>query len=110
MKKHRITSSREAVPAKGQHTMPCIDCPWERSAIPGWLGGGSVEEWLECAHSDELVDCHALTGAQCAGIAIYRANVAKVPRTAAVLRLPANPKTVFAIPDEFRSHHERKLK
>jgi hypothetical protein len=105
--KRRLISSAEAVPAKGQHKKPCSDCPWARTALNGWLGGVSIEQWLADARSDASVECHTLTGAQCAGMSIYRANTAKLPRDPNVLRLPANPKTVFRNADEFMEHHKK---
>jgi hypothetical protein len=101
----KCISSDEAVPAKSQHTRPCSDCPWARTALHGWLGGNTSEEWIMFAHGEVHVECHALTGVQCAGIAIYRRNVGKLPRDMALLRLPADRETVFASPQEFREHH-----
>ena len=101
-----ITSSDEAVPAFDQHTTPCHDCPWRRQALPGWLGGSTVEDWLLEAHSDATIPCHVYSGAQCAGSAIYRRNVAKNPRDPEVLVLGVDKITVFANPSEFREHHE----
>jgi hypothetical protein len=46
-----------------------------------------------------------LIGAQCAGAAIYRANVAKNTRSDQTLRLPKDPKMVFNTPFEFWDHH-----
>lgn len=105
MTQRRLISSDEAVQAKVQHSIPCSDCPWARTALNGWLGGASIDDWLFTAHRDHLVDCHTLRGAQCAGIAIYRRNVCK--RTdPPILSLPADAERVFATPMEFRAHHE----
>ena len=103
----RLISSEEAIPARGQHKRPCSDCPWSRKAINGWLGENSAQEWIGFAHGESLVDCHALTGAQCAGLATYRANVAKSPRDPQQLKLPANRAAVFASPKEFLEHHAK---
>lgn len=73
---------------KTQHTKPCSDCPWRRKAIPGWLGTAQEnadeiakpQEWLDRAHGEVVVECHTNLSCQCAGISIYRANMAKVPR------------------------------
>lgn len=105
----QLISSEEAVRTKCQHKTPCSDCPWARTAINGWLGGLSVDEWLQRAHSDETVECHALIGAQCAGLAIYRANVAKSARNPQVLKLPRDTDKVFGY-GEFRTHHEAPFK
>lgn len=103
----QLISSDDAVQAKGQHTTPCSDCPWSRKALNGWLGGASIDDWLRTAHSDHRVDCHALQGAQCAGLAIYRSNVAKSVMPG-VLKLPKDIVKVFGY-GEFRTHHEAPL-
>ena len=108
-KQTQLISSDQAVKAKKQHTKPCSDCPWARTALPGWLGGGKIEDWLMRVHSEELIMCHTLIGAQCAGASIYRANVCKVPKSPDRLRLPSNTKLVF-VWDEFKQHHNKKLK
>ena len=105
MTRKQLISSREAVQAKAQHKKPCSDCPWSRQALNGWLGGTSADEWVRTAHSDAHVACHTLKGAQCAGIAVYRANVVKTPRDPSVLRLPADHTAVFSSPMEFTAHH-----
>lgn len=105
MKRRVLVSSDEAVPATRQHTKPCGDCPWRRDALPGWTGGLTPETWIRGAHGDEQIDCHTLTGAQCAGAAIYRANVCKRPRNPETLRLPADRDHVFESPTEFLEHH-----
>jgi hypothetical protein len=107
VKQRKLISSSEAVPAKCQHTSPCSDCPWSREALPGWLGGPSADEWLKRAHGEEVIDCHTLRGAQCAGAAIYRANVCKRTRHPQALRLPADREAVFATPQEFKQYHEQ---
>lgn len=67
------------------------------------------------AHSDEPVACHltitdeddtdAMT--TCSGAAIYRSNVAKVPRGVPIIhKLPADSELVFSSPIQFRRHHE----
>lgn len=96
-----MTNSEEAVTGKRQHTAPCHDCPMRRTAIPGWLGGASAEEYRRLCHSDEAVDCHAIRNTQCAGVAIYRTNVVK----SAAFRLPADHEAVFSNPMEFVEWH-----
>lgn len=54
--------------------------------------------------SDEAPEC----AKQCAGLAIYRANVCKKPRDRSILTLPADREAVFAAPSEFRHHHTTK--
>lgn len=93
-----------------QHTSPCKECPWRRASMPGWLGEQySPEEFRAIAHSDSRFPCHRTIGKkeelQCAGMAIYRANVIKRPRDPAILILPVDREKVFATPDEFVTHH-----
>lgn len=102
----QLISSDEAVPAEGQHTAPCADCPWARTSLKGWLGGPSADDWLREAHGDHEIPCHVLRGAQCAGAATYRRNVRKLSVNPGVLLLGVDRVTVFATPDEFRRHHE----
>lgn len=105
MTRRQLIASDEAVPATRQHTTPCGDCPWARTALPGWLGGLTADAWLAGAHGDDTIECHTLTGAQCAGAATYRANVCKLPRAKDALRLPADREHVFADRAEFLAHH-----
>lgn len=53
--------------------------------------------------------CHTLRGPQCAGTAIYRANVVK-STLPGVLSLPQNKQTVFATPQEFVEYHTHGMK
>ena len=94
-----------------QITKPCEDCPFRRIAIAGWLAGQSPADYCQMAHSDDVIQCHTklMDGepVQCAGVAIYRANVAKrceLPN----IKLPADRKSVFASPSEFLEYHSRK--
>jgi hypothetical protein len=96
-----MTNSDEAPVGKVQHTQPCHDCPMRRKSIPGWLGGSTPEEYRNLAHSDALVDCHAIRNTQCAGMAIYRRNVVK----RALFVLPADHEAVFSTPMEFVAWH-----
>ncbi len=101
----QLITSDEASEGKDQITQPCSDCPWARAALRGWLGGHSVDDWLEAVQSDARIDCHALNGIECAGAAIYRDNICKLPRDLDVLRLDGDTERVFDGPAEFRQHH-----
>jgi hypothetical protein len=48
--------------------------------------------------------CHCTTNRQCAGIAIYRRNVAKLPRPPNLV-LQADREKVFASRQQFTEHH-----
>lgn len=107
-KRRQLLTTDDAVPAVQQHAAPCSDCPWARTALRGWLGGLDPKTWVEDARSDAVIQCHVLIGAQCAGVAIYRANICKRPRPGSGnITLPANRVTVFATPMEFLNHHKR---
>lgn len=108
---HHLTLASDATPIARQHTKPCHDCPWRRECLPGWLGGATPDEWLACVHGEARIDCHAHvmadgSGAQCAGVAIYRGNVCKSMRDKRIMVLPADRERVFATPMEFKAHHE----
>lgn|ERR1041384_3997814 len=109
----RLVCGEEAEIATRQPTEPCPDCPFSRQSLSGWLGNLTVDEWIRSAHGESVIDCHALvskSGAafQCAGAAIYRANIAKKcwPQTGA-LELPRNKIKVFTSPMEFQEHHTK---
>lgn len=101
----RLITSDEAVKAKGQHRRPCSDCPWARKSLRGWLGSATPDEWLKEAHGEARIECHTRDRAQCAGAAIYRANVCKSVRDPKAFRLPPDSVRVFATPSEFAEHH-----
>lgn len=104
----QLVSSDEATTSEVQHRTPCADCPWARTALNGWLGGNTADEWLQMAHSETLVPCHVIENQQCAGIAIYRRNVMRLPHHP-LLILDADKTKVFATPNEFLEHHAKPL-
>lgn len=108
--KRKFITTEEAIRTKLQHKKPCADCPFARTAINGWLGGNTPEEFLTVAHFDGRIDCHSTTNQQCAGAAIYRANVCKQVIDPNILELEFNKEIVFATPTEFLNHHKQKLK
>lgn len=107
MKRRQLISIEDGYESPVQHTQPCSDCPMDRKSLPRWLGGHTADEYVRLAHSDHVVDCHVITNQQCAGMAIYRANVIKrcdPPN----LRLPKDTEKVFATPMEFLAHHKER--
>lgn len=109
----KLTIASESEPTMAQHRIPCVDCPWRRKAIPGWLGALSAQEWLAEAHGEARIDCHTLKKAywpkeqwQCAGAAIFRGHVCKLPKHPLALQLPPNKK-VFRGDSEFLAHHAK---
>lgn len=108
--KRRLVTGDDAIPTRAQHRKPCADCPFARTALSGWLGDDTVEGWISSVHGEARIECHCTTNQQCAGAAIYRANVHKQCRDASHLRLPANTKLVFASAAEFAEHHNQQGK
>jgi len=104
--KRKLIDSTQATPAPRQITKPCSDCPWARDALNGWHGGNTIDEWLAFAHSETHIECHVHPNVQCAGAAIYRSNVGKLPRDRGLLMLPEDRAMCFASPREFTEHHE----
>lgn len=105
----RCVTSDEAVRTQRQHRKPCADCPFAKTALNGWLGGETIEDWLQCIHTDTIINCHCTTNQQCAGAAIYRANVFKRVRSAEALALPPDDgKLVFSDDNAFRKHHSQR--
>lgn len=102
----QLLSHHDAKPRKKQHTSPCSDCPFARKSLKGWLGRLTPEQWIQAVHGEALIDCHTVSNQQCAGAAIYRANVCKVPRSDEQLRLPSNKILVFSSIAEFLYHHK----
>lgn len=102
----KLLTYHDAKPRKTQHKHPCSDCPFRRDAIPGWLAGESPEWWMQLAHGEGSSECHT-SDKQCAGLAVYRANVCKSPRDESALRLPKDPIVVFSSRQEFITHHNR---
>lgn len=101
----RFVSDDQAEPAKRQHRKPCADCPFARTALKGWLGNPSLEDWVQMVHGEHYINCHCTTNRSCAGAAIFRANVLKICRDPKHLRLPPNKTLVFASTQEFVKHH-----
>lgn len=57
--------------------------------------------------SDGRIDCHTKVPMQCAGSAIFRSNICKVPRSREILQgLPSDRIRVFSTPQEFLNHHQ----
>lgn len=94
---------------------PCNECPWRRDSRPGHLGPYSAQEWANAAHGESPIACHETIKhedqdwselRQCAGMAIFRANIFKSPRHPKVARAKRDEETVFSWDDEFIAHHE----
>jgi hypothetical protein len=89
--------------------------------MPGWLGAGSPESFIDCMNRDEPLPCHQTidyddpdwlakwsaqeTGSMCAGALIFMANKMQRPRTRGFPTLPQDETVVFANTLEFVRHH-----
>lgn len=105
-KPRQLLTADQAITVKTQHRSPCSDCPFARKSLAGWLGRLSPQAWMQIIFGDGRVDCHTRVPMQCAGSAIFRANICKVPRDQTVLQdLKVDTIRVFATPEEFISHH-----
>lgn len=105
--KNKMTAhNKRRKKVRHQHSSPCKDCPFARTAVAGWLGAYSPDQYIAFAHSDHNIECHVINGPQCAGAAIYRANTFKRVELP-LLTLPRDTETVFATPMEFLAHHRQ---
>lgn len=100
---------------------PCSDCPFRRKAMPGWLGAGSPESFLDCMQRDEPLPCHQTIdyddprwlekwsaqedGSICAGALIFMANKMQRPRSREFPTMPSDKDAVFSNSLEFVRHH-----
>lgn len=95
---------------------PCETCPWRRDAAPGALGGSHPFKYIGQVHGPFWLPCHNSPGysndcrnpqhRQCAGAAIFRANIGVSESLPEQLdRLPADREAVLSTPVEFLAHH-----
>ena len=102
---------------------PCNDCPFRKTALPGWLGDDTPEGFMATTMADHPMPCHQTVnydrpgwkteiadGRQpkarlCAGALIFFSNIAKLSRDPSRPRLPADRETVFTSPQSFIDHH-----
>lgn len=98
---------------------PCKDCPFSKSVKPGGLGGSDPAVYVGQGHGPFYLPCHKTCDftdpnwkdnvsdpKQCAGAAIYRANIERdelFPES--LLRLPKDD-SVFGSPEELYAHHK----
>lgn len=99
---------------------PCRECPMRRKSLPGWLGAATPKRFIASVLADIEMPCHMTvdyekpnwreeiekTGRQCAGVAVFFANICKMSHAKDRARLPADPKNVFTMAEEFVLHHE----
>lgn len=70
------------------------------------MGQAHGEFFLPCHMKYKDGNKHNIGNPQCAGAAIYRANVFKSPKSVMLLVLPADTEKVFASPAEFIAYHK----
>lgn len=100
------------------YTKPCNECPWRRVHPAGWLGGYSVDAFLEQVQRDgPPLPCHKTIPengsktepSMCAGALIFMKNSCKSSRHPgygdARRRVERDIEAVFQWPHEFREHH-----
>lgn len=103
-----------------QHTSPCSGCPFRRDIKPGELGGSPAETyvgqivlpfWLPCHMSPNYQgkESKATEVCQCAGAAIFRANIGIVPPRP-LLALPRDTDKVFSTLADFYAHHKSMMR
>lgn len=106
-----------------QHIKACKSCPFSRQCEPGELGGSPVETYIGQSMGPFFLPCHACAGykgneqtlddglPQCAGAAIFRANIGRDEvMPGALLKLFAGSDVnVFASMQEFIKHHAPEL-
>jgi hypothetical protein len=97
---------------------PCVNCPWSPKVKPGALGGSEPQVFLGQAFGPFILPCHKAcdfndpewkgkmdTTPQCAGAAMFRANVGMSPMLPAEIhKLPRSSKA-FSRPEDFLGHH-----
>ncbi len=103
-----------------QITTPCDQCPLRRDRPPGLksLGYSPPEVYIGQAVGRFWVPCHKTyepgvhpkaqmphNTAQCAGMAIYRANCGIPAKDDGILELPPDKELVFGSHEEFHAHH-----
>lgn len=99
---------------------PCKECAFRRDSTPGFLGGSPTETFVGQVFGPFVIPCHCACDfedpnwkdkvfetPQCAGTAIFRANLGLdrvLPQQ--LHKLPADHDLVFSNPAEFMAHHK----
>ena len=106
-----------------QHTKACSSCPFSKQCLPGDLGGSPVETYVGQSVGPFFLPCHSCNGykgndstdmskhPQCAGAAIFRANIGRaelMPGPLLQLFADSDPH-VFDSMEEFIAHHRPDL-
>ncbi len=99
----------------------CNDCPFRRKAMPGWLGAGSPESFIDCMQRDEPLPCHQTIdyddphwlakwmkqreGNMCAGALTFMANKIQRPHDPSFPTADKDHENVFSNSVEFVRYH-----
>lgn len=99
-----------------QHTSPCSECCFRRDIKPGLLGGSPPQTYIGQTQGPFWIPCHCPAdyadkdteygSPECAGSAIYRANLGidgVMPE--GILKLPPDKEKCFSSHAEFLAHH-----
>jgi hypothetical protein len=98
---------------------PCKDCPYSKTVIPGALGGSDPEVYIGQGHGPFWLPCHKTCDftdpnwkkdtsvQQCAGAAIYRANIDRAFLMPISLQKLEQSDLAFGSPEELYAHHKQ---
>lgn len=119
-------SSFRPISLTGALKEPCVECPFRRTALPGWLGDHKTsQEIIEMIRFDGFFPCHMKVTAladriaweeavvrapHCAGALAFMNNTHKLsrdPGTAFLQGLMGKRDDCFASDAEMREHHGR---
>lgn len=108
--------------SKRDPKVPCKECAFSRAVEPGCLGGSEPEVYIGQSFAPFAIPCHCHCDfsdpdwkskagpgetPQCAGVAIFRANIgAKGVLPKALTYLDVNNDLVFSDPVQFLAHHK----
>lgn len=101
---------------------PCKQCPFRKTAMPGWLGAAPPEMFIANIHAEVPSPCHMTIdyrkpdweakwtagklGKLCTGTLVMAANMLKRARNQRMIpSVPADRETVFTTAQEFLAHH-----
>ncbi len=110
----------ESVPEDSKRIKkPCKDCPYSKTVKPGALGGSNPDVYVGQGHGPFYLPCHKTCNfddpnwktdfespQQCAGAAIYRANIGRDKIMPAMLHKLPKDDSVFGSPEELLAHHK----
>lgn len=103
---------------------PCAQCPYKRDSAPGWTGDYAPEDLVTVVQQEQDFPCHTLINyndpdwrdnleeaQQCAGWAVFAANMAKSPRDPEkreFVKRAGRSAECFSFPPELIEYHSGK--